>query len=100
LRNGFNEFARAKGLPSMMTGVGSLFQIHFREPPIVKPRDLFAERAGPLRDFQVYLRLNGVFIPWLHLAFISAAHSDPDVEQVLRAHQAAIEASFAANQEA
>ena len=100
LRNGFNEFARAKGLPSTMTGVGSLFQMHFREPPVVKPRDLLTEHAGPLHDFQMQLRLNGVFIHWLHLAFLSAAHSGEDVEEVLRAHQSAVEACFAANKDA
>jgi predicted DNA-binding helix-hairpin-helix protein len=37
------------------------------------------------------LRLNAVFIPWIHLAFLSAAHSEADVEAVLQAHRVSVE---------
>jgi glutamate-1-semialdehyde aminotransferase len=97
MRNGFNEFAREKGWPAFMTGVGSMFQIHLKESPIAKPRDLLGRLDAPLSDLQLYLRLNGVFIPWLHLAFLSAAHSDEDVEEVLRIHQVAVESCLAAH---
>jgi glutamate-1-semialdehyde aminotransferase len=41
------------------------------------------------------LRYSGVFVPWFHDAFISASHSDEDVEHVLAAHQASAEAALA-----
>lgn len=94
LRNGFNEFARAKGWPATMTGVASLFQTHFKEPPIETPRDTLDQHYDALGDLQLYLRLNGVFIPWIHLGFLSAAHSEEDVEEVLRVHQIAVESSL------
>ena len=96
LRNGFNDFARSKGLPATMTGVASLFQTHLKEPPIENPRDTLDQHYDSLGDLQLYLRLNGVFIPWLHLAFLSAAHSEEDVEEVLRVHQVSVEASLKA----
>jgi hypothetical protein len=46
---------------------------------------------------QLYLRYNGVFLPWLHLAFISAVHSEEDVEEVLRVHKLAAESSLKAH---
>jgi glutamate-1-semialdehyde 2,1-aminomutase len=97
LRNGFNQFAREKGWPAFMTGAGSMFQIHLKESPITKPRDLLGRLDAPLSDLQLYLRLNGVFIPWLHLAFLSVAHGDEDVEEVLGIHQVAVESCLAAH---
>ena len=97
LRNGFNEYAQSKGLPAFMTGVGSMFQIHLKDSPITRPRDLIGQLSEPLSDLQLYLRLNGVFIPWLHLAFISDAHSDEDIEEVLRVHQISVEACLSAH---
>lgn len=96
LRNGFNDFAKSKGMPATMTGVASLFQTHLKEAPIEVPRDTLDQHNDSLSDLQLYLRLNGVFIPWLHLAFLSAAHSEEDVEQVLRVHQVSVEASLKA----
>ncbi len=97
LRNGFNGWAQSRGLPASMTGVGSMFQLHLKDSPINAPRDMIGRLDEPLADLQLYLRLNGVFIPWLHLAFVSAAHSDDDVEEVLRVHKVSVEACLAAH---
>jgi glutamate-1-semialdehyde 2,1-aminomutase len=93
LRGRFNEFAQARGFPATMTGVGSLFQTHLQPPPVTKPRDLLREDFEARYRFALQLRLNGVFIPApIHLAFISPAHSDQDVDNILKAHQDALEA--------
>ncbi len=99
LRDRVNEFARRKGLPGVIVGVGSIFQTHLRADPVTKPRDLLDQDFEALRDFQLYLRLNGVFIPRIHNGFISAAHSDEDIEMIIRAHQVALEASVTAKRE-
>jgi glutamate-1-semialdehyde aminotransferase len=44
---------------------------------------------------QLYLRYNGVFVPWFHDAFLTAAHSDEDIEQLLEVHKASAEAALA-----
>lgn len=87
LRDGYNDFAQVKGLPTSMTGTGSFFQTHMKEPPVKSQRDLIDQHSDALYDMQLYLRLNGVHVAWFHDAFLSAAHSDEDIEQVLRAHQ-------------
>jgi glutamate-1-semialdehyde 2,1-aminomutase len=97
LRDGFNDWAQSQGLPASMTGVGSMFQLHLKDSPIEAPRDMVGRLDEPLADLQLYLRLNGVFIPWLHLAFLSTAHSDDDVEEVLRVHMVSVEACLAAH---
>ena len=97
LRDGFNEWAQSKGYPAFMTGVTSMFQIHLKDTPIHQPRDLIGQLGDPLSDLQLYLRLNGVFIPWLHLAFISDAHSDEDIEEIIRVHKISVEACLRAH---
>lgn len=95
LRNSFNEYAEKKGYPATMTGVGSMWQIHMSPPPVVKPRDKVNEDQEALVEYALRLRLEGVFIPApLHLAFISTAHTDEDVEEILRALKAPLDATF------
>jgi glutamate-1-semialdehyde 2,1-aminomutase len=97
LRSGFNDFAQEKGFPATMTGYASLFYTHLKKPPILKPRDMLGGHHEASENLQLYFRLNGVFIPWVHLGFISAAHTDEDVEEVLRVHKVAVEASLVAH---
>ena len=95
LRNSFNEYARTKGYPATMTGVGSMWQVHMAPPPIVNPRDRIKEDAQALMEYALRLRLEGVFIPApLHLAFISPAHSSEDVDELIRALKASLDATF------
>ena len=81
-------------MPACLTGVGSMFQSHLKPLPINNPREMLGQPAEALHDLQLYLRLNGVFIPWFHGAFLSAAMSDDDVEEVLRVHQVSVEAAL------
>jgi len=97
LRGGFNEWAQENNYPAAMTGTGSMFQTHMQSLPLDTPRDLKGQHVAAHYDMQLYLRMNGVFLPWLHLAFISAAHSESDVEEVLRVHKLAAESSLKAH---
>jgi glutamate-1-semialdehyde 2,1-aminomutase len=97
LRNSFNDWAQEKGYSASMTGLGSLFQAHLKSGPLSRPRDLFGQPKEALHDLQLQLRLNGVFTPWNHMAFLSTAHLDEDVDSVLLAHQRAVESSLVAN---
>lgn len=94
LRNGFNEYMAAKDLPACMTGIASFFETHMKKPPVKNARDLLDQHYDALYDMQLYLRLNGVHIAWLHDAFISAAHSQEDMEHVLQAHIFSAEAAL------
>lgn len=97
LRNGFNEYAKEKGLPACITGVGSFFQSHLTKGPVNTPRDMLSQPMDAIYDLQLFLRLGGVFVPWFHDAFLSTAHSDEDVEDVLRVHKESVEATLALN---
>jgi glutamate-1-semialdehyde 2,1-aminomutase len=98
LRRRFNAYAREKGYPTTMIGMGSMWQIVMAPPPINKPRDLIKEDPEALKEFALRLRLAGIFIPApLHLAFISPAHSDQDIEDVLQAAESCLDATFDAS---
>jgi glutamate-1-semialdehyde 2,1-aminomutase len=84
LRAGFNEWAQSKGYAFCMTGIGSMFQIHQKEGPILKPRDALNQDVDLMSDLQLHLRMGKIYVPWFHLAFLSAAHSDADVDEVLQ----------------
>ena len=74
-----------------MTGIGSMFQIHAKVDLPVVPRDLPGQDEEALAELQLYFRLNNVLLPWMHLAFFSAAHTQEDIEEMLRAFKASVE---------
>ena len=92
LRSGFNEWTAANDYPFCMTGIGSMFQIHAKSELPVVPRDLLGQDEEALGELQLHFRLNNVLLPWMHLAFFSAAHSQEDIEEMLRAFKASVAA--------
>ena len=90
LRNGFNEWTASRRYPFCMTGIGSMFQIHAKADLPVVPRDLPGQDQEALSELQLRFRLNNLLLPWMHLAFFSAAHSRQDIEDMLQAFKAAV----------
>ncbi len=97
LRSGFNDFTASNGYPFCMTGIGSMFQIHAKADLPVLARDLLGQDEEALAELQLHFRLNNVLVPWMHLAFFSAAHSQEDLEEMLRAFKASVEAVMDSN---
>ncbi|MGD9063921.1 MAG: aspartate aminotransferase family protein [Desulfobacterales bacterium] len=95
LRNGFNDWCASKDFPFCMTGIGSMFQIHAKGDLPVVPRDLLGQDEEALADLQLHFRLNSVLLPWIHLAFFSAEHTQEDIEEMLRAFKASVEGVMA-----
>ena len=90
LRNGFNEFCTSNGYPFCMTGIGSMFQIHAKADLPVLPRDLLGQDEDALAELQLHFRLNNIILPWMHLAFFSAAHTQDNIEEMLQAFKASV----------
>ena len=90
LRNGFNDFTASNDYPFCMTGIGSMFQIHAKAELPVFPRDLLGQDEQALGLLQLHFRLNNVLLPWMHLAFFSAAHTQEDIEAMLEAFKASV----------
>ncbi|MCF8069100.1 MAG: aspartate aminotransferase family protein [Desulfobacterales bacterium] len=94
LRNGFNDYVKSKGYPFCMTGLGSMFQIHAQaELPLV-PRDTLYQDEDALENLQLQFRLNNILLPWMHLAFFGAAHTEADLGEMLEGFKASVDGTM------
>jgi glutamate-1-semialdehyde 2,1-aminomutase len=90
LRNGFNGWCASSGHPFCMTGIGSMFQIHAMADRPILARDLIRQDEDALAELQLHFRLNHVLLPWMHLAFFSASHTQEDIEEMLEAFKSSV----------
>jgi len=87
LRADLNEFCKKNNMLAQVTGIGSMFFTHFNNKEINSTRDLAGQNLEARAAFYPHLLKNGVFIPDAHLGFLSAAHSEKDVDLVIQAHK-------------
>lgn len=85
LRLGLAAVCESVGIDAQLTGVESMFHIHFTNQPIRSHRDAQTSDHRMSRAFCFGLIVRGVFWPLLHGGFLSASHSDADVSRVLEA---------------
>ena len=91
LRNGFNKYCKSKEYPFCMTGLGSLFQIHAKSELPLLPRDVLGQDNKALDELQLHFRLNNILLPWMHLAFFGTAHTQTDLENMLKGFKASVD---------
>jgi glutamate-1-semialdehyde 2,1-aminomutase len=84
LRAGLREAGRREGLELQATGIESIFHVHFAGEPIHDKRS--AMRADPVKQsaFSLGMISKGVLLPPAHPGFLSNAHSEADIDEVLR----------------
>jgi glutamate-1-semialdehyde 2,1-aminomutase len=97
LRNGFNDYCRGKEYPFCMTGYGSMFQIHAKAELPRFPRELIGQDNEALAELQLRFRLNNVLLPWMHLAFFGAAHTQSNVADMLATFKASVDGVMTAD---
>jgi glutamate-1-semialdehyde 2,1-aminomutase len=85
-----NRFAQEENYPAVAIGVGSMFWMHATRGPVNSVRD--ARQGDPAASVGLRLlyRKNGLHIS-AHHGFMSTAHSDEDVTQLIEIHKAAME---------
>jgi glutamate-1-semialdehyde 2,1-aminomutase len=84
VREGIAGAARRQGFPVQVTGIGSIFHVHFADEPIANKRA--AMRANHVRQYEFSMGLisKGVLLTPNHPGFLSAAHTAEDVKEVVR----------------
>jgi glutamate-1-semialdehyde 2,1-aminomutase len=84
-----NQFAQESDYPATATGVGSMFWMHASRGPVNSVRDARqGDRfAGP--GLRLLYRKNGLHISPNH-GFMSTAHTDEDITQLIEIHKAAM----------
>jgi glutamate-1-semialdehyde 2,1-aminomutase len=86
LRNSVNKFCVDENIPARMDGIASMFCTHFTINTIQSTRDLSDEKLSAASYFYCCLLMEGVFIPNVHMGFLSAAHDENDVDKIIEAH--------------
>jgi glutamate-1-semialdehyde 2,1-aminomutase len=85
LRAGLEAEFAARGTAAIVTGVGSILQVHFGTASVHNRRDVLRSDLEATRLFLLGLVAHGVLWPPVHPAVTSSAHTDDDVDRVLEA---------------
>jgi glutamate-1-semialdehyde 2,1-aminomutase len=90
LRSGLEAEFAARATPAIITGVGSILQVHFGVKEVHNRRDVLRSDLEATRSFLLGLVGHGVLWPPIHPAVTSSAHTEDDVEAVLAATRAVL----------
>jgi glutamate-1-semialdehyde 2,1-aminomutase len=86
IRAGLRELARKHGIPLQVTGFGAAFYLHFNSrEDIVDYRDVLSDDAARLKLFLYSALEEGIILVPDGRMYVSAVHTDRDVEQTLDA---------------
>ena len=91
LRAGLRRVIEEAGYPVQVTGIGPLFHTHFTEHPVRDARTVCDADEARLRDLHVRLLGKGIFLYQGHVSFVSAAHSEQDIEDTIKAYRAVMD---------
>ncbi len=91
IKDEVHAFCREEGYDLRLIGLGSWFLPHFMEVEPKGPRDL-RDTASYLKGSALgeYMRYHGVYASDLHIAFVSAVHTNEDVDRIVGAFQASL----------
>ncbi|MEM4311907.1 MAG: aspartate aminotransferase family protein [Nitrososphaerales archaeon] len=82
LRRGIQDRADKREVEIQVTGIGSLFHVHFAKN-VRSIRDVLREDMEAAKNFQLGLIVNGIFLPPIHTGFISAAHTEEEIDKTI-----------------
>jgi glutamate-1-semialdehyde 2,1-aminomutase len=84
LRAGIQQIATEQGFEMQITGIGSMFYVHFNSGPVRNMRDKLKDDAVKNREFSMGMIVNGVYLQPVHPAATCFAHSEKDGDEILR----------------
>jgi glutamate-1-semialdehyde 2,1-aminomutase len=80
IRTGVAAAFAEVGVPGSVTGLASMWALHFSSAPPKSIRDLSDVNERAAKVLPSYLRREGVFISGSRLSFVSTAHTDDDID--------------------
>lgn len=97
LVEGFDSVHQKLGVPVSTRRVGSMFTVFFRETP---PRNFAEAKEADIPRFQRFFHAmldRGVYLApsAFEAGFVSTAHLQPEIQETLEAHEAALTQAFA-----
>lgn len=88
LREGIAAVLQTTGLPVVLSGDGPVFQVSFMEQPATNYRETLRARTGLYADFILGLLDEGVLVLPDGRWYVSAVHTDEDIDRTLEAVRA------------
>ncbi|MEM9624228.1 MAG: aminotransferase class III-fold pyridoxal phosphate-dependent enzyme, partial [Pseudomonadota bacterium] len=78
-----NDFCVQHQIPAQMKHVGSMFHMFFQREAIDSMRDVTGIHGAAEKAFYLHCLNRGVLVPGTQRAFLSAAHGDEEVDQLI-----------------
>ena len=85
MADAINGFCQENQIGAQLLNTGSIFYLHFQREPIATSRDVTNTNTEAEREFYLHLMNHGVTVPGIHLFFLSDAHADADVDEIIEA---------------
>jgi glutamate-1-semialdehyde 2,1-aminomutase len=97
IRRGLTDLYARLGVPAVVSGFGSVFVSYFLEGPVERYDDLLANDVELFTGYRRELMKHGIFELPLNLkrSHVSYAHTDADVDALLEATEASVQAVLA-----
>ncbi|MFB6105539.1 MAG: aspartate aminotransferase family protein [Halobacteriaceae archaeon] len=95
ITDGLNDIIEDAGLTAHATGYGPVFLTYFMDPPVRRYRDILAHNDDErLMDYRWEMIDRNVLLTPMNVRrnYLTASHTDADVERTLEAAKAAVEA--------
>lgn len=83
IRSGLCELGAEQGFEMQITGLGSMFYVHFNSGSVRNMRDKLKDDTAKNREFSLGMIVNGVYLPPVHPGATCFAHTEKDVDKVL-----------------
>jgi glutamate-1-semialdehyde 2,1-aminomutase len=95
LQNGLRDIAVDAGINAQVNGVSSMFQFFFNDAPVVDYETAKLSDTERFMRYQRGLMTRGVYLPpsQFETCFVSAAHSDEDLDYTLEVMEESIKES-------
>ena len=78
-----NEHCQRHQIPAQMKHVGSMFHMFFQREPVNSMRDVHQRQLSGEKAFYLHCLNRGVLVPGTQRAFLSAAHGDAEIDQLI-----------------
>ena len=88
LRDGIADALKPTGLPVVLSGDGPVFQVSFMDEPAKNYRETLRARTDLYADFLLGLLDHGVLVLPDGRWYVSAVHTDEDIDRTLEAVRA------------
>jgi glutamate-1-semialdehyde 2,1-aminomutase len=83
LASSINQLCIQRQIPAQMKNVGSMFHMFFQREEVNSSRDAHARNSEAQKAFYLHCLDRGVLVPGTQRAFLSAAHSDAVVDELI-----------------